>query len=37
MVLERGRVVYAGAADALALDATTLDRLVGVRGGAAGR
>ncbi len=33
MVLERGRVAYAGAAAELAKDAATLDRLVGVRGG----
>jgi branched-chain amino acid transport system ATP-binding protein len=34
VVLERGRVAYAGGADALAKDAETLNRLVGVRGGA---
>ena len=35
VVLERGRVAYAGAAAELAHDAATLDRLVGVRGGKA--
>ena len=34
VVLERGRVAYAGEAAALAKDAETLNRLVGVRGGA---
>jgi len=34
VVLERGRVAYAGSAAALAADSATLDRLIGVRGGA---
>jgi len=34
MVLERGRVAYSGTANALATDHATLDRLIGVRGGA---
>jgi branched-chain amino acid transport system ATP-binding protein len=33
VVLERGRVAYAGTAEALAADAASLDRLIGVRGG----
>jgi branched-chain amino acid transport system ATP-binding protein len=33
VVLERGRVAYSGGARALAADAATLDRLIGVRGG----
>jgi branched-chain amino acid transport system ATP-binding protein len=36
VVLERGRVAYAGEAGALAKDAETLNRLVGVRGGTKG-
>jgi len=35
VVLERGKVAYSGGARELANDAAMLDRLIGVRGGAA--